>query len=52
MRRAEQGQDAVSTDQLVQSADQVAAAGGRTIRWYFAEPETFARAVQESGQRS
>ena len=46
MRRAEQEQDAVSTDQLEQSADQLAAAGGRPIRWYFAEPETKAFAKE------
>jgi hypothetical protein len=36
----QQGRDSVSADWLHQSAAQLAAAGGRPIRWYFAEPET------------
>jgi hypothetical protein len=36
----QQGRDSVSADWLHQSAAQLAAASGRPIRWYFAEPET------------
>jgi hypothetical protein len=36
----QQGRDSVSADWLGQSAAQIAASGGRPIRWYFAEPET------------
>lgn len=36
----QQGRDSVSADWLNQSAAQIAASGGRPIRWYFAEPET------------
>jgi hypothetical protein len=35
-----QGKDSISAIWLNQSAAQIAAAGGRPIRWYFAEPET------------
>jgi len=39
-----------SADWLDQSAAQIATAGGRPIRWYFAEPDTaaFARRLFES----
>ncbi len=36
----EEGQRKISAEWLEQSAAQLAAAGGRPIRWYFAEPET------------
>ena len=36
----EEGLDSESKRWLEQSAAQLAAAGGRPIRWYFAEPET------------
>ncbi len=46
----QQGRDSVSADWLHQSAAQIAASGGRPIRWYFAEPETeaFAKKLFES----
>jgi hypothetical protein len=37
-----EGKNSVSEDWLDQSSAQVAASGGRPIRWYFAEPETAA----------
>jgi len=42
----EEGKRSESTRWLEQSAAQVAAAGGRPIRWYFAEPETRAFAEE------
>ena len=41
----------ISADWLKQSAAQIAAAGGRPIRWYFAEPETeaFAKELFNAG---
>jgi hypothetical protein len=44
------GNDSISADWLDQPAAQIAAAGGRPIRWYFAEPETeaFAKKLFES----
>ena len=46
----EQGKKSESTRWLKQSAAQLAASGGRPIRWYFAEPETraFARLLFEN----
>jgi hypothetical protein len=40
-------------DWLEQSGRQIAAAGGRPIRWYFAEPEAaaFAREIFTGGGR-
>ncbi len=44
------GNDSIAADWLDQSAAQIAAAGGRAIRWYFAEPDTeaFAKKLFES----
>ena len=43
----DQGKENVKGEWLAQSGRQIAAAGGRPIRWYFAEPEAaaFARKI-------
>jgi hypothetical protein len=43
----DQGKDNLTKEWLAQSGRQIAAAGGRPIRWYFAEPEAaaFARKI-------
>jgi hypothetical protein len=45
-RKFSPARNAPRTRWLVQSAAQLAAAGGRPIRWYFAEPETEAFAKE------
>lgn len=40
------GKESVTKDWLAQSGRQIAAAGGRPIRWYFAEPEAAAHAKE------
>lgn len=40
----DQGKDNLTEEWLAQSGRQIAAAGGRRIRWYFAEPEAAAHA--------
>jgi hypothetical protein len=47
-----QGSDSVADDWIDQSGDQIAASGGRPVRWYFAEPASadFARKLFESSR--
>jgi hypothetical protein len=42
----QKGKDSVTAEWLDQSGRQIAAAGGRPIRWYFAEPEAAAHAKE------
>lgn len=41
-----QGEDSLTDEWVAQSGRQIAAAGGRPIRWYFAEPEAAAFATE------
>src|SRR5438105_14836364 len=48
----EKGEENLKAEWLEQSGRQIAAAGGRRIRWYFAEPETaaFAKKIFKEAQ--